>query len=334
MRQDAQRANFSVTAAAATMRLFAPASEGDRRARPRFALLVLLCLLLHAALLAYLLIARDLQPPLAPPEEIPVEVIVEPPPPPPEQKQEESKPKEEQPPPPPPPPMEQQYEKPATDAPRAENKEKIERDAPDKETKAPATAPPKEEPEKLELKKEKQAPEDAHDDANKPDASAAPKSLEEKLDAETLENAEQTPKADDKQGRKQAKPEKNKGETRSIAEQVAALTPLPSYEFGSMAKPTPVSGGNAKATYLSILYGIIMPHMQAPARVRSLPAVGRGIVVFYIDEAGHLTHQAVARSSGAPELDMAAVNAIRSAAPFPAPPRGHPHALQFTYSPK
>jgi len=321
---------FSAAATTATQRLFAPLAEADPRARPRFALIVLACIVLHAILLAILLIVRD--PGVLPPpaEEVAVEVVTEPPPPPPEpQPQPEQKQKE----PPPPPPQEQRYEKEATDAPREANKETLERETPDKETRAPETAPPKD-VQKPDLKKEKQAPEDAKDDAHKPDAAAAPKSLEEKLEAETIENAEETPKNDDKQGRKQEKPEKNKGETRSISEQVAALSKLPDYEFGAIAKPSPVGGGNAKATYLSILYGIIMPRMRVPPHLRAMANAGRGVVVFYIDEAGHLVHQAVARSSGAPELDSAAIAAIRAAAPFPPPPPGHPRALQFTYSPK
>jgi protein TonB len=332
MRQDARTPVFGENfAAAAVERLFAPRFRRDAGSKQRFIALLLICLLFHAALVAFLFFKRDFDVPPAPEEAIPVEVIVEPPP----EAMAEPPPLEEEPPKPEPKEKEQPAidVKPAFDAPRAQNKETIERDAPDQETKAPRVAPPKEEA--APKPEEKQAPEDARDDANKADPDAAPqKSLEEKLDAETIEQAEPTPSPGDKQARKQTKPELKKGEAKSIAEQVASLTPLPNYELGSAAKPSPVSGGNAKTTYLSILYGMIMPNMHVPPGARAVRGTGKGIVVFYIDEMGNLTHQAVAQSSGAPELDAAAIAAIRRSAPFPAPPRGHPHGLQFTFAPK
>jgi protein TonB len=60
----------------------------------------------------------------------------------------------------------------------------------------------------------------------------------------------------------------------------------------------------------------------------------KGVVAFYIDEMGNLTHQAVHQPSGAPDLDAAALNAVRRAAPFPPPPRGLPHSMLFSYATK
>ena len=140
--------------------------------------------------------------------------------------------------------------------------------------------------------------------------------IEDKSDAEIIEKA-----APDKQP--QEKPDPNekgpvkKGEANSIADQLAALAPIPDYKLAAPRKFSPVGGGHAKTTYLTILYGLIMPHMRIPPRVRGSGAIGRGAVVFYIDEMGNLTHQAVHQPSGAPDLDAAALAAVRRAAPFP-----------------
>jgi protein TonB len=56
-----------------------------------------------------------------------------------------------------------------------------------------------------------------------------------------------------------------------------------------------------------------------------------GIVAFYVDENGNLTHQAIYRASGRADLDAAALNAVRRATPFPPPPPGDPHAIWFHF---
>ena len=72
---------------------------------------------------------------------------------------------------------------------------------------------------------------------------------------------------------------------------------MPDFKLAAPRKISPVGGGHAKTTYLTILYGLIMPHMRIPPRVRGSGAIGRGVVVFYIDEMGNLTHQAVYQPS-------------------------------------
>ncbi len=313
-------------------RLFGP--------RRRFLLFVALCLALHVALVALVLILDALFAPKIPPaEEIPVEVVVEPPAPPkqeappPEEPKKEEEQKKEEPKKPPPPPLKQQYieEEPAYDAPRQQSKEKLEREAPDEATQAQKKAQPKEtaapepSPEKQDNKPPEQAPEVAPEKTEKPS--------DDKPDAEVIERAEQkAAKPEEKQTAVKNKGPAKKGAEKSIAEQLASLEQLPEFKFGGATKPSPVGGGQAKTTYLTILYGMIMPHMRVPERVRGGHLSGSGIVAFYIDEMGNLTHQAVYRTSGLPDLDAAAVYAVRRAAPFPPPPRGLPHAIQFTYS--
>ncbi len=333
-----QRTSGAALAAAAIERLFEPRRRGYAL-RPRFLAFLAICLLLHLAFFGFLLWRDRLDALNAPPivEEIPIEVIAEPPPPkeeplpdapkPPEEpKQEQQKQK------PPPPPPPQQYEKPAFDAPQAESKTKSETDSEKlkEQLKTPRNAPPTE---KVAPKDEKpQGLKDAKDDegkAEKPDEAA--KEVEEKPDAEIVERADPKDKPTEKPDAKDKGPAK-KGEGNTVADQVAALAPLPDYELAAPPKPSPVGGGHAKTTYLTILYGLIMPHMQIPPQVRGAQA--KGVISFYIDEMGNLVHQAVYRSSGAPSLDAAAIAAVRRAAPFPPPPNGMPHSMLFTYATK
>ncbi|MBM3576670.1 MAG: TonB family protein [Alphaproteobacteria bacterium] len=328
-----QRA-FSATLAVAAIR-----RRHEAVVRPRFLMFLLLCLLAHLCVIAFLLwqdwrFARE-APPVA--EEIPVEVITEPPapkeePPPPEPEKPPEKQEQQQQKPPPPPA--QEIEKPAFDAPEAESKTKSDVNAPElKDLKTPKNAPEKE---NVTPKDEKpQGMKDAEDEEGKAKApeEAKEKPIEDKSDAEIIEEAAPDTKP-------QEKPEPNekgavkKGEANSIADQLAALAPIPDYKLAAPPKPSPVGGGHAKTTYLTILYGLIMPHMHVPPRVRASQAIGRGAVVFYIDEAGNLTHQAVYQPSGAPDLDAAALAAVRRAAPFPPPPRGLPHSMLFSYATK
>lgn len=322
-------------AAGAMVRLFDPRFSGGVTPRPRFLAFILLCLLLHLAILGFLL-WEDNKTEFAPPEESTVEVIAEPPPPPPpppeeEKKEEEQKQEEKKPPPPPPPPP--KLEEPATDAPKLESKAKSDIDSPEeqKEAKTPRKEPPTE---KVVPKDEKpEGLKDAQDDDDGKDkAKPAPmKEEEDKPDAEVIERAEKKPsETQDAPDAKAAK----KGQGMTIADMVAAMAPLPDYKLAAPPKTSPVGGGQAKTTYLSILYGLIMPHMKIPARVRDIQMSSKGVVAFYIDENGNLTHQAIYKTSGLPDLDAAALAAVRAAAPFPAPPRGLPHAMLFSYATK
>lgn len=305
-------------------RLVAPPAPAASRERSRFAVILAICLLAHAALLALFL--RDDGETAAPTveQQIPVEVVVEPAP------EDKAEPAPQQPPPKQQAPREE-YVKPAFDAPQAQNKETIERETPDKETATLNVAPPKEQaapepaPEKDVSPAQQATPEPAQQ--------AAQKQADEAPDAEIVEPAEPTPQVEQEKNQQQSKSKVPPKETttNTISQQIAALAPLPDFKLGSAAKPSPVSGGNAKTTYLSILYGLIVPRMQMPRSVRALRIAGDGIVEFYLDERGNLIHQAVVRGSGLPDLDAAAIAALRRAAPFPAPPLGHPRSIQFHY---
>ena len=213
----------------------------------------------------------------------------------------------EPPPPPPAPPQQQKQpdapaarppdEQPATDAPRAANEEKVEREAADDAAKAPAPEPSKDEP----------APAKAEEPAKsgEPDSVAA---------SEPAAPAE-------------AKPDPPK----SPSPQFPTFASVPDIEVSGAAEKTPIAGGKAKATYLTILYGMVVAHMRMPPGLNAGSPHPEGAVVFTVDGFGNLIQRKVMRSSGYRELDLAAMSAVAQAAPFPSPPQNAPIALRFTY---
>ncbi len=307
--------------------------------RSRFLGILGICLLLHVGILALLImldaifLPHDTQS-----QETPVEVIIEQPPPPPpppapEQQQPEEKPPEEKKPEQkkPEPQQQQPYVEPATDAPRAQNKEKVERTAPDKESKAARKGLATNQTARKPSPEKKPSP--AQQAA--PEASKEPPTLkrdEEKPDAEVIEKAEVSR---DRPDRKETRSD-TKGETlqgaRSLADELANPDPSPSFLFSGAAKAAPVSGGTANTTYLSILWGLIMPGVHLPESVKDEHIHREGILVFNVDIKGNLTRIGVKRSSGLEELDAAAMDALRRAAPFPPPPRGLTYSINFWYS--
>ena len=52
---------------------------------------------------------------------------------------------------------------------------------------------------------------------------------------------------------------------------------------------------------------------------------------FYLDEAGNLVGRKLVTSSGSPNLDIAVMNAITAAAPYPAPPHWSPIYLSYNF---
>jgi protein TonB len=301
-----------------------PPPDPATTARRRFIGLLAVCFLVHAIFLALLLIEEtvDIS---APTEEIPVELVteipepkVEPPPPKEQQKQPKQKMVED--------------EEIARDAPRDANKETIEREAPNKETQAQRVAPPTEQ--SAQTPAPPKPPEALPDaDVKAPREDAPAKLADETPDAEPLDKAAPAPdkKPTEKKAPVESKAPSTKSKTTSVADQLAALSAVPQYRLGSAARPSPVGGGAAKTSYLSILYGLIMRQMHFPPGLEQSHLQAEGIVAFYVDDLGNLTHQAIYRASGSPALDSAAINAVRHAAPFPAPPNGEPHAIWFHY---
>jgi periplasmic protein TonB len=303
------------------------------RGRRRFLVILGIVLLCHAAIVAALIILDAI---LTPRDmraiETPVEVIVEPPPPapspepPPEESQPQPKPEEQK-----PELKNSYYEEPATDAPRAPNQETVERPAQDKETKAQRKAAPSAQTaQKPSPEKQPSPAPDAAKQAS--DKSAVLKQAEEKPEAETVEQADLDQKRPpEKQSLAETQAETRAG-AKSLAEELTAPDPAPQYMFSGAAKASPVSGGKANTTYLSILWGLIMPGMRVPDRITTNHLHGYGIVVFTLDIKGNLTRIAIHKSSGLPDLDAAAVEGVRRAAPFPPPPRGLIAPINFNYS--
>jgi len=318
----------------------------ERQARRPFALILVACLAAHALLLAILLfedfsIARE--PTRA--EEIPVEIVAELPP---EQKAE---PIAKLLPPPPdlptppvvkekPPPEKTQLDdvEVAHDAPVSGNNDQTHKGEPDKETKAPRVAPPP----KLAAPRpaqEKPEQEKAATASNEKAANPSPPAEPQKLaddtpDAEALDKAQPEPpaKPQKKQARQDSKSPPAQGKKTTAAQQLAALSPAPNYSLGAAAKAAPLSGGTEKASYESLLMGLITRQLHLPPELRANRLISVGQIGLFVDELGNLTHQALYRASGQPALDTAWMAAVRHAAPFPAPPRGLPHGFILQYS--
>ncbi|WP_294537799.1 TonB family protein [uncultured Rhodoblastus sp.] len=300
-------------------------NEGPRSSirvdRRRFAFLIALCFLLHTiplVLLAYLGGPAD----LAPDEQaIPVEMIAEPPPP----KQPDQ----------PPPKSEQEAKKipfdetPATDAPRAANEEKVKKDATDDASHAPKPTPDSESTAKKPISEPAQSAEKPVE-AKAAEASA-PKLKEDRPDAEPVNAAEiKRPETPDQTKAQQAAPQPEKREA-PAPPPMPTIAALPDYSFAPASQNSPIAGGKAASTYLTIVYGMLASHMHMPP----IPAGrkhSRGEISFDVDFAGALIRARVTKSTGVPELDAAAVAAIRAAAPFPLPPTGNGISLRLNFS--
>jgi TonB family protein len=277
---------------------------------------------LHFLVLALIIYDSRWEPDSAQQEtEIPVEIVVEPPPPP----SKPPEPEQKKPEPPPPP----EYEKPATDAPRAATKENVDRDGPVKPeatpepqpTPAPASPPPAPTAEQVQR--------DGGSEASKLAAEPTP----DKPDAEILPLHDSTP---DKSAEEQARAE-NKIEPptprrpTAKSQQFPTFAALPDIDFGGAAKQTPIAGGNAKSTYLSIVYAMIVQHLHNPPGRRADLMARHGTIEFIVDALGNLAYRRIGRSSGQPHLDEAALDAVGKASPFPPPPQGHRVGLTFTF---
>jgi protein TonB len=312
----------------------------ERRARTPSVLILVACLTAHALLLTILLfedfsIARE--PTLA--EEIPVEIVAELPP---EQKAL----------PPPPdlvsPPVVQEKPPPdkaqlddvevAHDAPVSGNNDQTHKGEPDKETKAPRVAPPPKlaapRPAQEKPEQEKAATASKEKAANPSAPSEPQKVADDTQDAEPLDKAQPEPpaKAQKKQAPQDSKSPPAQGKKATVAQQLAALSPAPNYSFGAAAKAAPINGGSEKASYESLLMGLITRQLHLSPELRAQHLIVVGQIGLFVDELGNLTHQALYRASGEPALDSAWLAAVRRAAPFPAPPRGLPHGFILQYS--
>ncbi|WP_158817117.1 energy transducer TonB [Methylocapsa sp. S129] len=278
--------------------------------------------LIYALLLSLLFFENGLEPPLAPETiETPIEIVMEPPP----QKEPDKPPAKPEPQPTAQPPLEE----PATDAPRAANSQKSEIEGPDK----PAKAPPAPEPAKPPSPDPGEAAGPPRDGAPQAKEASAEPALDKPADETRPATELNSEKSDQQQARADADAQTEKSQT-SNAFQLPTFESVPEVDFGGAAKQTPVAGGQAKATYLSILYGMIMPHMRFASAVRPKSGKYEGTIVFSVDGTGNLLQRRVVRESGSREIDAAALEAISQASPFPPPPRGAPLEMRFSYGAK
>lgn len=86
---------------------------------------------------------------------------------------------------------------------------------------------------------------------------------------------------------------------------------------GSTAEAASAAGNAAASNYP----GLVMRKLSRVARPR-VASKGTAVISFSISGGGGLASVSVARSSGSAALDRAAVQMVRRAAPFPAPPPG------------
>ena len=109
---------------------------------------------------------------------------------------------------------------------------------------------------------------------------------------------------------------------------------VPDVDFGGAAIKSPVTGGAAKSTYLSMLYGLIVPRLHVPAVAHAYGRRLTGAIGLEVDGRGRLMQRFVVEGSGSMELDRGgdAGGARPPRALFPPPPHGAPIGMKFTYS--
>lgn len=267
--------------------------QARSRAFARKAVAALIAVALEGAVLALVWIERAQTPPQE--QEIPIEVVIEPPPPPPP------------PPQPNPQPSQQEYEKPATDAPREGKSDHDDEHVAEKPKPAKAEPPPP-------------APSPSPE-ASKPAQTAAPE-LPKTAEAEA-------PTAAPSPDPIPAPPPR----VSPLASLPKVFEGVPDVDFGGEAIKSPVTGGDAKSTYLSTLYGLIVPRLHVPAVAHAYGRRLTGAIGLQVDGKGRLLARFVVEGSGSLELDEAAMRAVAEAShQFPPPPKHAPMGMKFTYS--
>ncbi len=283
--------------------------------------------LLHLAILGPIWLQFDWQPQVAPPsEEIPVEIVVEQPKPPPQpQPQPSNEPAL------PKPPIDLE---PAHDAPRGE--------ASDDKTPRYGDSAAK--------NAEKKAAPDQPQVGDKAAPSDAAKPVEPTADHQTETKDDDGPQKASDDALALAEPPATAAATTDAQAKVATMIgqplptwskgkefstfePVPDVQFGDAAA-SPVGGGQARTTYLTIVYGLIMKHLRMTDDVRANAEQVVGAISFAVDGHGEIMQRSVAKPSGVNALDAAALEAVREAAPYPTPPMGLPIGMKFTYGGK
>ena len=283
-------------------------------------------LLLHVAILTPIWLQFDWAPrPTPPSEEIPVEIVVEQPKPPP---QPQPQPSSEAALPKPPIDLE-----PAHDAPRAATEDKTPHDGVEPHKNAEAKAAPDQ---------PQAGDKAASSDAAKPIEPTADHQTEAKDDDGSQKASDDPLALAEPPAMAAAAPEPQVkvatmiGQplpTWSKGKQFSAFEPVPEVQFGDSAA-SPVGGGQARTTYLTIVYGLIMKHLRLTDEVRIGAEQVSGAISFAVDGHGDILQRSVIKPSGLNALDAAALEAVREAAPYPTPPMGMPVGMKFTYGGK
>jgi protein TonB len=86
------------------------------------------------------------------------------------------------------------------------------------------------------------------------------------------------------------------------------------------AAASPGMAGAAKATYNQLIVAHLNRHKNYPSTARSNRVEGTVMLSFTLDRGGHVTGSHIARGSGSSELDREALDMLKRAQPFPAPP--------------
>jgi protein TonB len=266
-----------------------------RRERIRMGAAILAALAIELGVFALIWTERGLRP--APKlEEIPVEIVVEKPKPPPSpapQAQPQPKP--------------DLMEKEATDAPREGKSDHDDEHVAEKEK--PAKAPPPPSPPQPSPEPPKPAPAPAPEMPKEAEAESPP--------------PEKTPPVE--------KPAPAKLTAADVLPKV--FDSVPDVDFGGAAMHAPVSGGMARATYLSILLGMTKAHLRIPESVRGYAHPLVGVIEVTLGGDGRLLQRYIVQSSGSPELDEAEMQAVAEASRhFPAPPNHASVGLRYTYT--
>ncbi len=293
----------------AALRLDAPQARPRDRARRAAAALVAVALELGV----FVLIWTERPLTVVPQEaEIPVEIVTEPKPTP------SPSPSPSQ---PPQQPKNQEYEKPATDAPRAGKSDHDDEHVAEKEKPAAAPPPP--------------APPSPSPDAPKAAAPAPAPELPQSAEAEAPPAAKAEPTASPAPSPVKAEPTETPAPAKPsvLAALPKTFDSVPDIDFGGAAIRSPVTGGAAKSTYLSMLYGLIVPRLHVPAVAHAYGRRLTGAIALTVDGRGRLMQRYIVESSGSMELDEAAMQAVAAASRlFPPPPRGAPMGMKFTFS--
>jgi TonB family protein len=310
-----------------------------RRDGPRLFAAIVIAVLFELGVFALVWTGRNFQP--APPvKEIPVEIVVEKPPPPP---------------PPPPQAQNQEYIKPAIDAPRegksdhdddtvGEKPKPAKPPPPPPETPPPTPAPT---PEAAKPEPPPPSPPTPSPEASKAAPAPAPE-LPQTAEAESPPPQKAEPVETPSPAPEKAEPVQTPAPAPTKAEPVEKPAPakpsvaeilaknfdsVPDVDFGGAAMRAPVSGGAARANYMSELYGLIVPRLKVPAVAHAYGRRLIGKIGFVVDGRGRLTQRYVEEQSGSLELDEAAMRAVAAAArAFPPPPHKQPLGITFTYS--